>query len=215
MWLFKARYSRLYFVAKIYSYSFIYLCRFICGIKYKVKGFNKLPDAKDRPYIVMANHQSFWENFFMQIIIPIHSWILKKELFDIPLFGLGLKMLDPISIDRASSSSVMRIIKEGKMKLEQGLSLIIFPESTRIIPKRNVRYKPSGARLSMEANVPLVLIAHNAGHFWPKGVWFKHSGTIIVEILEVITPEQISKYQDARQLNEYIEKKINDAKNAL
>lgn len=215
MWLCGARYSKLYFVAKIYSYCFIYLCAFICGIRYSVEGIEKLPSTEDGPYIVMANHQSFWENFFMQLIIPIHSWILKQELFEIPLFGLGLKMLDPISVDRATATSVMRIIKEGKAKIAQGLSLIIFPESTRIIPERNVRYKPSGAKLAIEAKVPVVLMAHNAGRFWPKGMWFKRSGSITVQILEVITPERIAKYEDARQLNDYIEKKINDAKNAL
>ncbi len=83
---------------RIFSYIFIYLAKFTCGINYEVIGREKLPQ-NSKPYVVIANHQSFWENFFMQLIISKHSWIMKEELFDIPVFGRGLRMLDPIAIN--------------------------------------------------------------------------------------------------------------------
>lgn len=50
----------------------------------------------------------------MQLIIPKHSWVLKKELFDMPVFGWGLRMLNPVAIDRSNSRSVLQILTEGQ-----------------------------------------------------------------------------------------------------
>ena len=76
-----ANYDIRYRVAESFSYIFIFLAKFLCGIRYEVLGIETLP--KDRkPHIVLSNHQSFWENLFMQLIIPKHSWVIKKELFD-------------------------------------------------------------------------------------------------------------------------------------
>jgi 1-acyl-sn-glycerol-3-phosphate acyltransferase len=94
------------------------------------------------------------------------------------------------------------------------LSIIIFPEGTRIKPNRSVSFKPSAAKLAIESMVPIVLIAHNAGIFWPKGMWFKEYGTIKVKIIETITPSEI-KHHDVRSLTDYIQDKINTEKQIL
>ena len=58
---------------------------------------------------------------------------------------------------------------------------------------------------------PVVLIVHNAGLVWPKGFWFKKSGTVKVKIIECLSSEQISSYgSDARELTNYIQEKINE-----
>src|SRR5690606_21174036 len=85
--IFDANYHIKYKFAVVFSYSFIWLGRMICGLKYQVSGLEKLPDE---PCVVLANHQSFWDNVFMQLIIPEHSWIIKRELLNIPFFGWGL-----------------------------------------------------------------------------------------------------------------------------
>ncbi|HJK87352.1 MAG TPA: lysophospholipid acyltransferase family protein, partial [Candidatus Megaira endosymbiont of Hartmannula sinica] len=127
--------------------------------------------------------------FFMQIITPIHSWVVKKELYDIPLLGTCIRLSQPIAVDRSSFSSVRKIIMQGREKIEKGLSIVIFPDSTRISPKEKCRFKPSAARLAIGNNVPMLLIAHNAGLFWPKGFWMRRSGIINFKIIDVIYPE--------------------------
>lgn len=209
----KLGYSVRYKIAEIFSRIFIFLAKLLCGIKYQVTGIDKLPQD-GKPYIVLANHQSFWENLFMQLIIPKHSWVLKKELFDMPVFGGGLRMLNPVAIDRSNSRSVLQILTEGQKKIEQGLHLIMFPEGGTVKIDRNVKFKPSAAKLAINANVPIVLIAHNSGVFWPKGFWFRKPGLISIRILEVISTK---KYQDhdVRTLTDYIEERINKEKEIL
>lgn len=208
---FKVNYNIRYKIGVIFSYAFIWLARICCSLRYQVSGLEKLPSG---PSILVANHQSFWEQVYMQLIIPKHSWVLKKELFKIPLFGWGLRMVKPIAVDRNSNISVGQILKEGQQKLQSGLWLIIFPESTRVTPEKTVKFKPSAAKLATLVKVPIVMMAHNAGAYWPKGFWIKKPGTIQVKIIDVIPIEEIAR-TDARELTEKMEQMINKEKQLL
>ena len=207
----KVPYEYKYFIGKIYSKWIIFLAKYICGLKYQVMGLEKLPQG---PAVVMSNHQSFWENFFVQLIIPQHSWVIKKELLDIPVFGWGLGMVEPIAVDRTNSMSVNQITKSGSDKIKQGLWIIIFPESTRVKPNEYKKYKPSGVKLAIDNKIPIVLMAHNAGLFWPKAFWIKKPGMIRVEILSVIKTDKFVA-DDIRSLTADIEQQINQVKDSL
>jgi 1-acyl-sn-glycerol-3-phosphate acyltransferase len=208
-----APYSFRYKISEIFSYIFIYLIWAISGIKYKIENREILP--KDgKPYIALANHQSFWENFFMQLIIPKHAWVIKKEIISIPIMGWGIRIVKPIAVDRSHNMSVAQILREGEKKINSGLCLVMFPESTRVKVDRDVNFKASAAKLAINTKVPIVLIAHNSGLVWPKGFWFKRPGTITVKILEYIPAEKVVSY-NAKDLTAYIQEVINIEKNKL
>ena len=209
--LFNTSYSLKYKIALAFSSTFIFFAKVICDLNYKVTGLDKLPKTAS---IVMSNHQSFWENVFMQIIIPEHSWVIKKELFDIPFFGWAFRWFEPVAVDRSNSRSIIQILNDGQTKLKSGLWIIIFPEATRLAPEQNTNFKPSAANLALAANVPVVLMAHNAGLFWPKGFWIKKPGTISVKIIEVISPKDLCKF-DIRSLTDYVEEIITKEKQRL
>lgn len=202
-----------YLFAKYFSYGFIYSMWFICGIKYEIEGEEKL-EGLDTPCLVVGNHQSHWENIFMQLIIPIHSWVIKRELLKIPFFGFSLEALKPIAVDRADRISVAKILREGEKKIEDGFSMIMFPEATRVPVDVDVKFKPSAAKLAKNTNVPIVLMVHNSGLCWPRQLFFKSSGTIKVKIIEIIKPEFYAK-KDVRELNHYMQETIIREKNKL
>lgn len=208
---FNVNYYIRYRIGVIFSYAFIWLARICCGLKYQVTGLDKLPKT---PSIVLSNHQSFWEQVFMQLIIPEHSWVLKRELFNVPIFGWGLRMVKPIAVDRNANISVNQILREGQEKIKEGLWLIIFPESTRYRPEQNAKFKPSATKLASLAKVPIVMMAHNAGVYWPKGFWMTKPGIIQVTIIDVISVEKIEQ-SDVRELTEKIELIINKQKQLL
>ncbi len=200
-------------ISKIFAYIYIYSMWFICGIKFKIEGREKLP-RNGKPYIALANHQSFWENFFMQLIIPNPSFVVKQELLDIPIFGRCLKAARPVVVDRKNSRSVLQILQEGEKKIDGGLSVVMFPESTRVKVDKNVAFKVSAAKLALNTKVPIILIAHNAGLIWRKGFWFERKGTIKVKIIEIVSPDFAEKL-NARELNSYIQERITTEKNKL
>lgn len=206
-----ASYAIKYQFGKYTSLIFLFFLKYICGLKYKVNNLNKIPN---RPVVIMSNHQSFWDNMFMQIMVSKNSWIIKKELFNIPIFGWGLKILEPVAIDRSATMSVKQILTMGKKKIDSGLSMVIFPEGTRLQLWQTRKFKPSGAKLALLAKVPIVLVAHNAGLFWPKGNFLIRPGTIIVDVISVIEYEDI-KDKDVRDMTDEIEVIINTRKTAL
>jgi 1-acyl-sn-glycerol-3-phosphate acyltransferase len=58
----------------------------------------------------------------------------------------------------------------------------MFPEGTRTKVGSQGKYKTGGARFAIDAGAPVVPIAHNAGHVWPRNSFFKYAGTVTVSI---------------------------------
>lgn len=170
---------------KIFGILITFAAKFICGIRYRVVGTEHIPT--DRPYVVFCKHQSTWETFFMYTLLPRYSTILKEELLRIPVFGWGLSALQPIAINRNDKRSAMRqIIEQGKACIEQGISILCFPEGTRTAPGAAADYKIGGAKLAEAVAAPIVPIALNSGECWPRRGFLKKSGTISVIIGPVI-----------------------------
>jgi len=198
-----------YKIAISYAWSFVALAKLLCGMTHSVEGLENLPEG---PAVVLANHQSFWDNMIVVLLFPMQTWVVKRELFNVPLFGLGLRIADPIAVDRTKTASVHQIIDDGTKKLKQGLWVIIFPESTRLNPGQTVPFKASGAKLAHVNNVPIVPVAHNAGLLWPKGFWIKRPGVIKIKIGKTVFP---TDKQDVRELNNQVEEWINITKEQL
>ena len=187
--------QRYYFISQWGRFN-IWLLKIICGVKFEVKGKENIPDGG---MIILAKHQSTWETMAFQQILPPHVWVLKRELFRIPFFGWGLKMLKPIAIDRsAGKRAIDQLVDQGLKKLKSNWSVMVFPEGTRVKPGKKVRYKLGGSILASQAEFPVLPVAHNAGEFWPKHSFIKWPGTITVVIGEPIKafgrkPEEINE----------------------
>jgi len=167
----------------------------LCGLRYHVEGREHLPH---RTAIILAKHQSTWETFAFQEIFPPQVWVLKHELLWVPLFGWALKLLDPIAIDRGSGrKAVQQIIEQGRQRLESGRWVVVFPEGTRVAPGHHRRFGIGGAVLAAETGHPVVPVAHDAGHYWPRRGFLKRPGTIQV----VIGPAIDSRGRSAEEIN--------------
>lgn len=160
-----------------------------CGLKYRVTGLEHLP-PRGQGIIVMSKHQSSWETFAFEVLLPAKSWVLKRELLHIPVFGWGLRAMEPIAIDRAAGrAAVKQVVDQGRARLDKGRWVVVFPEGTRVPPGQRVRYKQGGAILAEQSGYPILPVAHNAGSFWRKGQFTKRPGTIDVVFGPVISSE--------------------------
>ena len=82
--------------------------------------------------LLLLNHQGVVDIIAFEAIYPKNlCWITKKELQDIPLFGHIIPAPRMIAIDRKDKRSMIKMIKEGKERVEEGRVLAIFPEGTR------------------------------------------------------------------------------------
>ncbi len=159
--------------------SMIWWLRVTCNVRHEISGMENIPD---RPCIILAKHQSTWETFAFQAIFPTQVYVLKRELLWIPIFGWGLAMTSPIAINRASGREALKqLVSKGQARLAQGLWVVIFPEGTRMRPYQQGKYHIGGAWLACQTKTPVLPVAHNAGHCWPKG-FIKQAGVIKLHI---------------------------------
>jgi 1-acyl-sn-glycerol-3-phosphate acyltransferase len=173
-------------MAKLWGRSSLWMLRVICGTKAEFRGVEKLPKG---PLIVAAKHQSTWETFALLWLFDEFTFIVKRELTWIPLFGWCMKRGGMIGVDRgAGSQALADMTTRAKETIRSGRQLIIFPEGTRRAPGADPRYKFGVAHLYAEIGVPCVPIALNSGLFWPRRSLMRFPGTIVVEILDPIPP---------------------------
>ena len=174
--------------------------RYVCGIRWQIKGFENLPDG---PAILLSKHQSAWETIFYCWLMPRPLiFVFKKSLLYIPFFGWGLAMLRMIAIDRSKGREAMaQVIQTGKRRLDDGQWVIMFPEGTRTRVGTQGKYKAGGAILALGTRTPVVPIAINSGDCWPRNSFIKTPGVITVSIGQPISPEGLS----AGELNSRVE----------
>ena len=159
--------------------SMLWWLEVTCNIRYEITGLENIPHS---PTIILSKHQSAWETFAFQAIFPTQVYVLKRELLWIPIFGWGLAMSSPIAINRAAGREALKqLVEKGKDRLAKGLWVVIFPEGTRIAPKKRGKYHIGGAWLAVHTQTPVLPVAHNAGDFWPKG-FIKTPGVIQMHI---------------------------------
>jgi 1-acyl-sn-glycerol-3-phosphate acyltransferase len=162
------------------NYLILHWLHLCCGIRLVVRGRENLPTG---PFVVLSNHQSPWETYYLQRTLRPVSTILKKELLKIPVFGWGLASVKPIAIDREHPRQAIKaVMEQGKQRLAMGINVIVYPEGTRLDHGQYGQYARSGAALAAAAAVPIVPVAHNAGRCWPARRFLKHPGIITVVI---------------------------------
>jgi 1-acyl-sn-glycerol-3-phosphate acyltransferase len=166
----------------------ILAARRICGITWKVEGWENLPD---RPAILLPKHQSTWETFWLPSFLPHPlTFVYKRELHLLPFFGWAMASLHMINIDRSRGQDAFeQVVRQGTDHLRDGWWIVIFPEGTRTPPGSTRRYKTGGARLAVRTGTPVVPIAVNSGEVWPRRAFLKVPGEITVSIGKPIAAE--------------------------
>ena len=134
-------------------------------------------------------HQSAWETVGLVPLFPRPTFILKRELRWIPIFGWYTAKFDQIPINRGKRSEALAaMVAAAKETIAKKRQILIFPEGTRRPVGAEAKYKFGIAHLYRQLNCPVVPIAHNAGVYWPRASWLVYPGTVVVEILPRIEP---------------------------
>jgi len=151
------------------------------GLQVEVSGLEHI-DRK-RVYVFMSNHLSFIDGPLLFLLIPQPvRVILKKQLFRIPVIGLGMSYLGFVPVDR-------RGIKQGRRAIDRAAGLIrqkkysflIFPEGTRSRDGRLQPFKRGGFFLAAQAGAPILpLSVEGTFALMPRGSFFIRGGKIRV-----------------------------------
>jgi 1-acyl-sn-glycerol-3-phosphate acyltransferase len=176
--------------------------RWIGGVRTVVEGLEHLPPGG---CLVAAKHQSMFDILPPFAFLPGASFVMKKELMRIPLFGWHCRHAGMIEVDREGHAKALKdLVAQVSRRIGEGRQVVIFPEGTRQAPGAPPNYKPGVAALYRELDAPCVPMAANVGDCLTSWGLVKRPGVIVFQLLEPIRPG-LKRGEFMRQLEERIE----------
>ncbi len=150
------------------------------GVEFDVKGLDNIRKSKD-PAVFIGNHMGTLETMGIEVFIyPIKPviYIIKKELIDYPLFGKVVGANYPILVSRKNArEDLITVLEEGKKRLDNGFSIIIFPQKTREMYVKVKQFNSLGIKLAQKNNADVIPFAVKTDA-WQNGKKLKDFGKI-------------------------------------
>ena len=179
----------------------------LSGVVVIIKGGEALNNGHS--YIFAGNHQSQFDIFALQGCLGHDfSWLAKKELFDVPVFGAALRCAGHIPVDRSHSRAAVKSLDEAAQRIASGTSVVIFPEGTRSEDGNLLPFKSGAMVLAIKAGVPVVPMGIVGTHaVLPKGSLLAKSGRVVIRLGKPIETSGLKvkqKHELAEQLQEVV-----------
>ncbi len=136
----------------------------------------------------VSNHQSIFDVYILSALTPAKtSFLSKKEVLYVPLFGILMKFQGCVFIDRKNSESARKGLMEVINKLKKGFNFIIFPEGTRSKDGKLQPFKPGILKIvnrlkDKTSIVPVTIIGTHK--IMKKGSFILNRGKVVVVFSE-------------------------------
>ena len=177
------------------------------GASFEISGLHHVTELEG-PCVFIANHMSTLETVTLPAIIqPIKpvTFIVKRSLLEYPVFRHVMRSRDPVAVDRVNPREDLKAVLEGGCaRLQQGISIVVFPQTTRTLALDPTQFNTIGAKLAKRAQVPIVPLAL-CTDAWGNGRWVKEFGRI--------DPRKKIYYQFGDPL--YVQKRGNEEHEAI
>jgi 1-acyl-sn-glycerol-3-phosphate acyltransferase len=135
-----------------------------------------------RGYVVMANHQSYFDVVALLAVTPgSYRFVAKRSLFAIPIFGWALWAGGFVPVDREDRSRAREIWAAAGDRLRRGASVVFYPEGTRSADGRVHRFQRGAFLVALKTQAPILPAGiSGARSVLPRGTLRVAPGTITV-----------------------------------
>ena len=151
-----------------------------CGGKVHLRGLDNI-NKVEGPAVIIGNHMSLLETAVLHAFLRPRKpfcFVIKESLLHVPFFGNIMRRLGCIAVGRANPRDDLKhVMQEGKKRLEDGVSVIIFPQSSRSAIFDEAHFNTIGVKLARHANVPILPLALRTD-FLENGKWMKDLGPV-------------------------------------
>jgi 1-acyl-sn-glycerol-3-phosphate acyltransferase len=146
----------------------------------------KIEDPR-RPYIVVANHQSFVDILLISHLPWDMKWLSKEAFFRYPFVGWLMRLAGDIKLIRGKHDSIAAAMNSCRDRLSKRVSVMIFPEGTRSTDGELKKFKNGAFRLAIETGTAILPLALDGTHSaLQKGDWRFGVTDAEVRVLEPI-----------------------------
>jgi 1-acyl-sn-glycerol-3-phosphate acyltransferase len=174
----------------------------------------RIPDPR-RPYIAVANHESFADIFLLSHLPWEMKWLSKESIFKIPFMGWMMRMAGDIAVQRGDVKSRALALEACRDRLAKGVSVMIMPEGTRSADGQVQKFHDGAFRLAVETGCPILPIAvAGTRAAIAKGSWIIGRANAIARVLEPIETAGLT-LDDVPALRDRVRQMIADARAGL
>lgn len=155
------------------------------GVKVHITGLENINPRQ--PYVFLSNHQGWFDIFTLLGKLPVQfRWLAKEELFRLFVMGPAMRAAGYIPIDRSDRRKAQESLHQAAMKVQQGTSVVVFPEGTRSPDGSLQGFKKGGFILAIKSQQPIAAIAiSGSSRVLPKqGTWLINPGVINVTVVK-------------------------------
>lgn len=154
---------------------------------YNISGLEHL---RGGPAVLCPNHDSYADVVYLFSLPGQIRWVIKKELFRVPLFGFGLYAAGYLAIDRGDWGSAQNLVDRALESVSSGVSVLSFPEGTRTRSGELGPFHSGPARLAIAAGVPIIPIGvAGTRELLAKGYgWLPARAHVTIHLGEPIQP---------------------------
>ncbi len=140
------------------------------------------------PALYACKHQSLLETTELEIVLDGAAPVIKRELWNLPLWGWAVQVYGAIPVDREASAGALRsMLRDAKALKVQARSVVIYPEGTRVMPGEQPPLRAGFAGLYRALGYPVVPIAVDTGRLLPKR-GAKRAGVATIRFGDPIPP---------------------------
>ena len=150
------------------------------GARFAIAGLDHVAGLEG-PCVFIGNHMSILETYVLPVLLlpfmPI-TFVVKQSLLDYPFFGHVMRSRDPITVGRTNPRDDLKSVLEGGVeRLAKGISIVIFPQSTRTAAFDPKAFNTIGVKLAKRASVPVIPMALKTDA-WGNGRLHKDIGWV-------------------------------------
>jgi 1-acyl-sn-glycerol-3-phosphate acyltransferase len=156
--------------------------------KVSVKGRKKI--NRKQEYVIVSNHQSILDIVVFNKVRHRLRWVSKIEVFKVPVLGWSMRMTKYIGLERGNKHSVAKMMDQCVESLNEGVSVVIFPEGTRSLNGSIGKFKTGAFQLAIKTNRPILpVVLDGTGDILPKkGYIFRDRQNVRIRVLDPIFP---------------------------
>lgn len=183
------------------------------GVRLRVHGAEQITPGE--PRIFVCNHVSWFDVFAMAAALGRGTFVAKSELYRIPVFGLGMRLVGIIRIERENRKAAFAAYEVAAERIRRGTAVVVFPEGTRGRSYALRPFKKGPFVLAIAAGVPIVpVVVHGTIEVMSRGGMRVRPGVVDLHFLEPV-PTAGYSYEQRDELRSIVHDRMEGAMRAL